>query len=201
MALFPVLQPSDLLLTTKKETAIYMKPQIREVSNLELILFPITIFVVATILVPKSAPLVGMLMFGNLLRVSGVTERLADAAVTLNNILIFLLGIIVGALMPAQVFFSPKTLLIIGLAILAFAFSTAGGVLAAKVVSLFLKEKINPIIDAAGVSAIPMAARVAQKEGQRANPRNFLLMHALGPNMAGAIGTSIVAGIFMALVP
>lgn len=202
MALVPILQPPVIrLLTTKKERSIYMKPQVREVSQLELVLFPIAVFVVATLLVPKSAPLVGMLMFGNLLRVSGVTERLADAAVTLNNILIFLLGIIVGALMPAQVFFNPKTLLIIGLAILAFAFSTAGGLLAAKLVNLFLKEKINPIIGAAGVSAIPMAARVAQKEGQRANPKNFLLMHALGPNMAGAIGTSVVAGVFMALVP
>lgn len=144
-----------------------MKPQIREVSKLELILFPIVVFIIATLLVPKSAPLVGMLMCGNLLRVSGVTNSLADAAVTLNNILIFLLGIGAGALMPAQVFLNPKTLLIIGLAILAFAFFVAGGLLAAKLVNLFLKEKINPIIGAAGVSAIPMA---------------------------GAIGTSLVAG-------
>jgi oxaloacetate decarboxylase beta subunit len=141
-----------------------------------------------------------MMMFGNLLKVSGVTERLAKAGSTLNDILIFLLGICVGGLMPAQVFFTPRTLLIIGLAIIAFVFSTAGGILSVKFVNLFLKQKINPIIGAAGVSAIPMAARVAQKEGQRVDPQNYLLLHALGPNMAGAIGTSLVAGIFMGML-
>ncbi len=201
MALVPILQPPVIrLLTTKKERMIMMKPQIRKVSKLELILFPIIVFIVASLLVPKSAPLVGMLMFGNLLRVSGVTERLARAGGILNDILILLLGISVGSLMPAQVFFNPRTLLIIGLAILAFIFSTVGGLLGAKFINLFLKEKINPIIGAAGVSAIPMAARVAQIEGQKANPKNYLLMHALGPNMAGAIGTSLVAGIFMGML-
>jgi oxaloacetate decarboxylase beta subunit len=201
MALVPILQPPVIrLLTTKKEKQIIMKPQIRKVSKLELILFPIVVFIVAALLVPKCAPLVGMLMFGNLLRVSGVTERLAHAGSLLNDVLILLLGISVGSLMPAQVFFSPRTLVIIGLAILAFIFSTVGGLLTAKLVNLFLKEKINPIIGAAGVSAIPMAARVAQIEGQRANPKNYLLMHALGPNMAGAIGTSLVAGIFMGML-
>jgi sodium ion-translocating decarboxylase beta subunit len=201
MALVPILQPPVIrLLTTKKERNIIMKPQIRKVSKLELILFPIVVFIVAALLVPKCAPLVGMLMFGNLLRVSGVTDRLAHAGSLLNDILILLLGISVGSLMPAQVFFSPRTLVIIGLAILAFIFSTIGGLLAAKLSNLFLKEKINPIIGAAGVSAIPMAARVVQKEGQRANPKNYLLMHALGPNMAGAIGTSLVAGIFMGML-
>jgi oxaloacetate decarboxylase beta subunit len=201
MALVPILQPPVIrLLTTKKERSIYMDPQIREVSKLELILFPIIVFIVATLFVPKCAPLVGMLMFGNLLRVCGVTDRLAQAGTILNDILIILLGLCVGALMPAQVFFNPRTLEIIGLAIVAFVFSTAGGLLSAKFVNLFLKEKINPIIGAAGVSAIPMAARVAQKEGQRANPRNYLLMHALGPNMAGAIGTSLVAGIFLGIL-
>jgi len=201
MALVPILQPPIIrLLTTKKERMIMMKPQIRKVSKLELILFPIIVFIVASLLVPKSAPLVGMLMFGNLLRVSGVTERLARAGGILNDILILLLGISVGSLMPAQVFFNPRTLLIIGLAILAFIFSTVGGLLGAKFINLFLKEKINPIIGAAGVSAIPMAARVAQIEGQKANPKNYLLMHALGPNMAGAIGTSLVAGIFMGML-
>jgi sodium ion-translocating decarboxylase beta subunit len=201
MALVPILQPPIIrLLTTKKERSIFMKPQIRKVSRLELILFPIVVFVVASLLVPKCAPLVGMLMFGNLLRVSGVTDRLAHAGSILNDILILLLGISVGSLMPAQVFFSPRTLVIIGLAILAFTFSTAGGLLTAKLINLFLKEKINPIIGAAGVSAIPMAARVVQKEGQRADPKNYLLMHALGPNMAGAIGTSLVAGIFMGML-
>ncbi len=201
MALVPILQPPIIrLLTTKKERRIFMKPKIRKVSRLELVLFPIVVFIVASLLVPKCAPLVGMLMFGNLLRVSGVTDRLAHAGSMLNDILILLLGISVGSLMPAQVFFSPRTLVIIGLAILAFVFSTAGGLLTAKLINLFLKEKINPIIGSAGVSAIPMAARVAQKEGQKANPQNYLLMHALGPNMAGAIGTSLVAGIFMGML-
>ncbi len=201
MALVPILQPPVIrLLTTKKERNIIMKTQIRKVSKLELILFPIVVFIVAALLVPKCAPLVGMLMFGNLLRVSGVTDRLAHAGSLLNDVLILLLGISVGSLMPAQVFFSPRTLVIIGLAILAFIFSTAGGLVTAKLINLFLKEKINPIIGAAGVSAIPMAARVAQIEGQRANPKNYLLMHALGPNMAGAIGTSLVAGIFMGML-
>lgn len=201
MALVPIIQPPIIrLLTTKKERCILMKPQIRKVSRLELILFPIVVFIVAALLVPKCAPLVGMLMFGNLLRVSGVTDRLAEAGNILNNILVMLLGICVGGLMPAQIFFNPRTLVIIGLAIIAFIFSTAGGLLSAKLLNLFLKEKINPIIGAAGVSAIPMASRVAQKEGQKANPKNYLLMHALGPNMAGAIGTSLVAGILMGML-
>ncbi len=201
MALVPILQPPIIrLMTTKKERAMYMSPMIREVSKLEQILFPIVVFMLAAFFVPKCAPLVGMLMFGNLLKVCGVTDRLATAGALMNDILIILLGVSVGALMPAQVFFSTKTLIIIGLAVVAFAVSTAGGLLTAKIVNLFIKDKINPIIGAAGVSAIPMAARVAQKEGQRANPRNYLLMHALGPNMAGAIGTSLVAGIFLGML-
>ncbi|RLC95235.1 MAG: glutaconyl-CoA decarboxylase subunit beta [Chloroflexi bacterium] len=202
MALVPILQPPVIrLLTTKRERAIYMKPQVREVSRLELILFPIVVFVVAALLVPKSAPLIGMLMFGNLLRVSGVTDRLAESAGgVFTDVLTFILGLTVGALMSAEVFFDYKTLAIIGLAIVAFALSTAGGLLGAKFVNLFLKEKINPLIGAAGVSAVPMAARVAQREGQKANPRNFLLMHAMGPNMAGAIATSVVAGIFLGIL-
>jgi sodium ion-translocating decarboxylase beta subunit len=201
MALVPILQPPVIrLLTTRKERGIVMKTLTRKVSRLELVLFPILVFVIATLLVPKSAPLVGMLMFGNLLRVSGVTDRLAQAGSVMNDILIILLGICVGALMPAQVFFSSKTLIILGLAVLAFAFSTAGGLLTAKLMNLFLKEKINPLIGSAGVSAIPMAARVSQIEGQKANPKNHLLMHALGPNMAGAIGTSLVAGLFLGML-
>jgi oxaloacetate decarboxylase beta subunit len=199
MALVPILQPPVIrLLTSKRERAIYMKPEVREPSKLELILFPIAIFVVAALLVPKSAPLIGMFMFGNLLRVSGVTDRLAESAGSgFINVLTFLLGLSVGALMPAQVFLTSQTLAIIGLAIVAFAFGTASGVLAAKLANLFLKEPINPLIGAAGVSAIPMAARVSHKMGQEANPRNFLLMHAMGPNMAGAIATSLVAGLFL----
>jgi len=202
MALVPILQPPVIrLLTTKKERAIYMKPQLREVSNLEVTLFPIIIFVVAALLVPKSTPLIGMFMFGNLLRASGVTDRLAQSAGgVFIDVLTFLLGITVGALMPASVFLQPQTLAIIGLAVVAFAFGTAGGLWSAKLANLFLKEKINPIVGAAGVSAVPMAARVAQKEGQKANPRNFLLMHAMGPNMAGAVATSVVAGIFLGML-
>ncbi|MFC2021933.1 sodium ion-translocating decarboxylase subunit beta [Chloroflexota bacterium] len=202
MALVPILQPPIIrLFTTKKERAIYMKPQLREVSKLEVVLFPLIIFIVAALLVPKSTPLIGMFMFGNLLRASGVTDRLADSAGgVFIDVLTFLLGITVGALMPASVFLRPQTLAIIGLAIVAFAFSTAGGLLTAKFINLFLKEKINPMIGAAGVSAIPMAARVVQKMGQEANPRNFLLMHAMGPNMAGAIATSVVAGIFLGML-
>ena len=202
MALVPILQPPVMrLLTSKKERQIYMKPQIREVSKLEKVIFPIAVFVVSALLVPASAPLIGMLMFGNLLSVTGVTDRLGTSAGgVFVDVLTFLLGMTVGALMPAVVFLNPKTLIIIGLAVLAFAFGTAGGIWGAKIANLFLKEKINPLIGAAGVSAIPMAARVAQVEGQKANPRNFLLMHAMGPNMAGAIATSVVAGIFMSMV-
>jgi sodium ion-translocating decarboxylase beta subunit len=202
MALVPLLQPPIIrLLTTKKERQIYMKPQIREVSRLEKVLFPIVVFVVAALLVPASAPLIGMLMFGNLLSATGVTDRLAaSAGGVFVDVLTFLLGLTVGALMPAAVFLNPETLIIIGLAVLAFAFGTAGGIWGAQIANLFLKEKINPLIGAAGVSAVPMAARVAQVEGQKANPRNFLLMHAMGPNMAGAIATSVVAGIFMSMV-
>ncbi len=202
MALVPILQPPVIkLLTTKKERAIFMRPQVRQVSKLELMLFPIMIFMVAALLVPKSVPLIGMFMFGNLLRVSGVTDRLAQSAGgVFIDVLTFLLGIIVGGLMPAQVFLQPQTLVIIGLAVVAFAFSTAGGIWGAQLLNLFLKEKINPMIGAAGVSAIPMSARVVQKMGQEANPRNFLLMHAMGPNMAGAVATSVVAGILLGML-
>ncbi len=202
MALVPILQPPIIkLLTTKTERAIYMKPQIRKVSRVELILFPLIIFFVAALLVPKSVPLIGMFMFGNLLRVSGVTDRLAQSAGgVFIDVLTFLLGITVGALMPAQVFLQWQTLAIVGLAVVAFSFSTAGGLLAAKLVNLFLKDKINPMIGAAGVSAVPMSARVVQRMGQEANPKNFLLMHAMGPNMAGAVATSVVAGIFLGML-
>jgi len=202
MAMVPILQPPVIkALTTKKQRAIVMKPQLRQVSKLEEILFPIVIFLVAALLVPKSIPLIGMFMFGNLLRVSGVTDRLAQAAGgVFIDVLTFLLGLTVGALMPASVFLTPQTLAIIGLAVVAFAFGTAGGIWAAQLANLFLKEKINPMIGAAGVSAVPMSARVVQKMGQQANPRNFLLMHAMGPNMAGAVATSVVAGILLGML-
>ena len=202
MALVPIIQPPIIkLLTSKKEREIFMKPQMRKVSNLELILFPIIIFVACALLVPKSVPLIGMMMFGNLLRVSGVTKMLSDSASGgFINVLTFLLGLLVGALMPAHIFFNHQTLAIMGLAMIAFVLSTTGGLLAAKFANLFLKEKINPMIGAAGVSAIPMSARVVQKMGQEANPRNFLLMHAMGANVAGAMATSVVAGIFLGML-
>jgi len=202
MALVPILQPPIMrLLTSKKERQTYMKPQIREVSQVEKVIFPIVVFAISALLVPASAPLIGMLMFGNLLSVTGVTDRLgASAGGVFVDVLTFLLGMTVGAMMPAAVFLHPKTLIIIGLAVLAFGLGTAGGIWGAKIANLFLKEKVNPLIGAAGVSAVPMAARVAQVEGQKANPRNFLLMHAMGPNMAGAIATAVVAGIFMSMV-
>jgi len=202
MALVPIIQPPIVrLLTTKKERAIVMKPESREVSRRGALAFPVLSFVTAAVLIPRSAPLVGMLMFGNLLNVSGVTHRLARSASTVFiDVLTFLLGLCVGALMSAEVFLRPQTLAILGLAALAFAVSTAGGVLMAKFVNLFRKEPINPVIGAAGVSAVPMAARVAQKLGQEANPENFLLMHAMGPNMAGVIATSVAAGIFLQIL-
>jgi oxaloacetate decarboxylase beta subunit len=202
MALVPVIQPPIIrLFTTKKERAIFMKPQVRDVSKLELVLFPIIIFIVAVLFVPKCAPIVGMLMFGNLLRVTGVTDRLAQSAGTVFiDVLTFLLALTVGGLMTAEVFLNPKTLAILVLAAVAFTFSTIGGLLGAKFVNLFLKEKINPMIGAAGVSAVPMSARVVQRMGQKANPRNFLLMHAMGPNMAGVIGTAVVTGILYGML-
>jgi oxaloacetate decarboxylase beta subunit len=206
MALVPILQPPVIkLLTTKRQRAIFMKPQLRDVSQKEVILFPIVVALTAALLVPKSTPLIGMFMFGNLLKASGVTDRLAQSAGgVFVDVLTFLLGISVGALMPAEVFLTPQTLAIIGLAIVAFSFGTAGGVWSAQIANLILKrlgkDEVNPLIGAAGVSAIPMAARVAQKMGQEANPKNFLIMHAMGPNMAGAVGTSVVAGIFLGML-
>ncbi len=202
MALVPIIQPPIIkLLTTKKERAIYMKPQLREVSKREKILFPIIASVIIILLVPKSAPLIGMFMFGNLLRESGVTDRLADTASgALINVLTVLLGLSVGAFMSAGNFLQLDSLLVFGLGIVAFSSSTAFGILLAKLMNLFIKEKINPMIGAAGVSAVPMAARVVQKMGQQANPRNFLLMQAMGPNIAGVIGTATAAGIFLGLL-
>ncbi len=202
MALVPIIQPPVIkLLTTKKERAIYMKPQLREVSKREKIIFPVIASIIIILLVPKSAPLIGMFMLGNLLRESGVTNRLADtAAGSLINVLTILLGLSVGAFMSADNFLKVDSLLVFGLGIFAFASSTAFGILLAKLMNLFLKEKINPMIGAAGVSAVPMAARVVQKMGSQANPRNFLLMHAMGPNIAGVIGTATAAGIFLGLL-
>jgi carboxybiotin decarboxylase len=202
MALVPIIQPPVIrLLTTKKERAIYMKPQLREVSKLEKIIFPLVATIIIVILVPQTAPLMGMFMFGNLLQVSGVTDRLAKtAADSFMDILTILLGVSVGASMPAEIFLKPQTLAIFALGIVAFAFATAGGVLLGKLFSKLSKEPLNPMIGAAGVSAVPMSARVVQRMGQKANPRNFLLMHAMGPNIAGVIGTAVAAGAFLSML-
>jgi len=202
MALVPIIQPPIIrLLTTKKERAIYMKPQLREVSTREKILFPLIAAVVVILFVPLAAPLIGMFMVGNLFMTCGVTERLSKTAQTsFIDILTIFLTLCIGATMTAENFLMPKTLLVLVLGIVAFASATAAGVLMAKLINVFSKEKINPMIGAAGVSAVPMAARVVQVMGQKANPRNFLLMHAMGPNVAGAIGAAIAGGVFLGMV-
>lgn len=202
MAMVPLIQPPVIrLLTTKKERAIYMKPQLREVSPLEKITFPLIAAILIILLVPKSAPLIGMFMFGNLLQVSGVTERLAKtASEAFIDTLTILLGISVGAFMVAEMFLRVQTIAVFLLGLVAFAVATAAGVLLGKVMNWLSKEPINPMIGAAGVSAVPMSARVVQRMGQQANPRNFLLMHAMGPNVAGVIGTATAAGLFLGLL-
>jgi sodium ion-translocating decarboxylase beta subunit len=202
MALVPIIQPPIIrLLTTKKERAIYMKPQLREVSNREKILFPIIAAVIVILFVPMSAPLIGMFMVGNLFAVSGVTERLSKTASSaFIDVLTIFLTLAIGATMTAENFLQPETLLVLVLGVVAFATATAAGVLMAKLMNLLSKEKINPMIGAAGVSAVPMAARVVQVMGQKENPRNFLLMHAMGPNVAGAIGAAIAGGVFLGMI-
>jgi sodium ion-translocating decarboxylase beta subunit len=174
---------------------------LREVSKIERILFPLVATIVICLLVPKATPLLGMFMLGNILYVSGVTDRLAKTASdAFMDILTILLGVSVGATMTAEIFLRPQTLAIFGMGIVAFAMATAGGVLMAKLMNLVTRDKINPMIGAAGVSAVPMAARVVQRMGQKENPRNFLLMHAMGPNIAGVLGTAVAAGAFISLV-
>ena len=200
MALVPVIQPPIMkLLTTEKERKIKMD-QLRVVSQREKILFPIAVTVVVVLLLPSAAPLVGMLMLGNLFKECGRTARLSDTASNaLMNILVIVLGTCVGASATGSTFITASTLKIVVLGICAFAVGTAGGVLIAKLMNVLTGGKINPLIGSAGVSAVPMAARVSQKEGQKANPTNFLLMHAMGPNVAGVIGTAVAAGTFMAI--
>jgi len=200
MALVPVIQPPIMkALTTKEERMIEMK-QLRPVSKKEKILFPIVSTIVVSIIVPDATPLIGMLMVGNLFRESGLTDRLSDTAQNaLINIVTILLGMSVGASATAEKFFTIQTIEIIVLGVIAFAGGTAGGVLLAKFMNLFLKEKINPLIGSAGVSAVPMAARVSQMVGQKENPKNFLLMHAMGPNVAGVIGSAVAAGVLLSL--
>ncbi len=199
MALIPIIQPPIMkLLTTEKERKVEMK-QLRKVSKTEKIIFPVAVLIVCAFLLPSVAPLLGMLMLGNLFRECGVVERLSDTAQNaLMNIVTILLGVSVGATANGQDFLQLKTLLIIGLGLAAFCLSTVGGVLLGKILYVVTKGKINPLIGAAGVSAVPMAARVAQNEGRKYNPTNFLLMHAMGPNVAGVIGSAVAAGFLLA---
>ncbi len=201
MALVPVIQPPVMyLLTSKEERLIRMKPP-RIVSKREKVIFPIVAFLVCALIAPGSMTLLGMLFFGNLLKESTVTERLAKTARNaLIDIVTILLGFTVGASTQAQTFLTPKSMLIFGLGAFSFVIATMGGVLFAKFMNLFLKEKINPLIGAAGVSAVPDSARVVQMVGQKEDPENFLLMHAMAPNVAGVIGSAIAAGIMWSVL-
>lgn len=201
MALVPVIQPPIIrMLTTKKERMIRMK-QLRTVSKKEKIIFPIVVAILVSLILPSAATLIGCLMLGNLMKESGVVERLSKAAQNeLNNIVVIFLGTTVGATATAEAFLNWQTLSILCVGIVAFGVGTAGGVLLAKLMNLFMKEKINPLIGSAGVSAVPMAARVSQVEGQKSDPHNFLLMHAMGPNVAGVIGSAVAAGILLSFL-
>lgn len=200
MSLVPIFQPPIMkALTTEKERKIKME-QLRPVSKLERILFPIIVTIVVVLILPSTAPLIGMLMLGNLFRESGVVKQLTETASNaLMYIVVILLGTSVGASTSAEAFLKMDTLKIFALGMIAFAFGTAGGVLLGKLLCKVTKGKINPLIGSAGVSAVPMAARVSQKVGSEADPSNFLLMHAMGPNVAGVIGTAVAAGTFMAI--
>ncbi len=200
MALVPIIQPPIMkALTTKKERMIKMET-LRTVTKREKIIFPIIVTLVVVLLIPDAAPLVGMLMLGNLMKESGVVERISKAAQNeLMNIITIFLGLTVGATATADTFLTPKTILIICLGLVAFGVSTAAGVLFGKLMCKLSGGKINPLIGSAGVSAVPMAARVSQTVGQKENPSNFLLMHAMGPNVAGVIGSAVAAGVFLAL--
>lgn len=201
MALVPIIQPPIMkALTTKKERSVVME-QLRPVSKLEKILFPIIVTILISLLLPDAAPLVGMLMLGNLMRESGVVNRISNTAQNeLMNIITIFLGVTVGATAKGEVFLSPQTIGIVILGLLAFCFGTAGGVLFGKLMYFFTKGKVNPLIGSAGVSAVPMAARVSQKVGQEENPGNFLLMHAMGPNVAGVIGSAVAAGVLISIL-
>ena len=200
MALIPVIQPPIMKgLTTKKERSIVME-QLRPVSKRERILFPIIVTIVVALIVPDAVALVGMLMLGNLIKESGVADRLAKTAQNgLMNVITIFLGLTVGATAKAETFLTPATLGIVALGLIAFCFSTAGGLLLGKLMCKLTHGKVNPLIGSAGVSAVPMAARVSQVVGQEENPSNFLLMHAMGPNVAGVIGSAVAAGVFLAM--
>ncbi len=201
MALVPVIQPPIMkLLTTEAERKIKMT-QLRSVSKTEKIVFPIIITAIVALVLPDAAPLIGCLMLGNLMKECGVVDRLSKTAQNeLMNIVVIFLGLTVGATATAGTFLTLKTLGILLMGITAFCFGTAGGVLLAKLMNVFSKEKINPLIGSAGVSAVPMAARVSQMEGAKADPSNFLLMHAMGPNVAGVIGSAVAAGILLTML-
>jgi oxaloacetate decarboxylase beta subunit len=202
MALVPLIQPPIMkALTTKKERSVVMTT-LRPVSKKEKILFPIMVTIVVTLFLPSAGVLVGCLMFGNLLKETGVTDRLSKTAQNeLCNIITLMLGLSVGATTNGKTFLTVGTLKIILLGLLAFSIGTAGGVLFGKLMYIFTKGKVNPLIGSAGVSAVPMAARVSQKVGQEENPGNFLLMHAMGPNVSGVIGSAVAAGILLAMIP
>ncbi len=201
MALIPMIQPPIMnLLTTKKEREIEMKIM-RPVSKIERVCFPIVVTILCVLLLPAVAPLIGMLMLGNLFKESGVVERLSDTVQNaLINIVSIFLSLTVGATAVGELFLKPETLGIIAIGLLAFVFSTVGGLLIGKVMCWATKGEINPLIGSAGVSAVPMAARVSHIEGRKANPSNFLLMHAMGPNVAGVIGSAVAAGILLVLL-
>lgn len=201
MALVPIIQPPIMrALTTKKERMVVME-QLRPVSKLEKILFPIIVTIIIALVLPDAAPLVGMLMLGNLMRESGVVSRISNTAQNeLMNIISIFLGVTVGATATGEVFLSWQTIGIVIMGLLAFSFGTAGGVLFGKLMYKVTGGKVNPLIGSAGVSAVPMAARVSQKVGQQENPGNFLLMHAMGPNVAGVIGSAVAAGVLLAIL-
>ena len=200
MALIPIIQPPFMrMLTSKKDRQIVMKA-LRPVSRTEKIIFPVLVAIVVSIILPDAAPLIGFLMFGNLMNVTGVADRLSKTAQNeLMNIVTIFLGVSVGATASADNFLKPQTIGIIVLGLVAFSISTCGGLITAKIMCLVTKGKINPLIGSAGVSAVPMAARVSQTEGSKANPANFLLMHAMGPNVAGVIGSAVAAGVFLSM--
>ena len=200
MALIPLIQPPIMKLLTTKEMRKVKMTQLRPVSKTEKIIFPVLVTIFVILLVPDTAPLIGMLMLGNLFRECGVCDRLSDTAQNaLMNIITIFLGVSVGATATAEIFLSTQTLTIVAMGLVAFAMSTVGGVLLGKVMCWATKGKVNPLIGSAGVSAVPMAARVSQKVGQAENPRNFLLMHAMGPNVAGVIGSAVAAGVFLSM--
>ena len=201
MALVPIIQPPIMrFLTTPEERNIEMK-QMRPVKRIEKIVFPLVVLGLCILFLPKATPLIGAMMFGNLIRESGVVDRLSHCLQNeFINIVTILLGLAVGSKLGADNFLKSQTLFILGLGLAAFIIGTASGVLLAKLMNLFIKEKINPLIGAAGVSAVPMAARVVNRVGTEANPHNHLLMHAMGPNVAGVIGSAVAAGVLLALL-